>query len=529
MDQYEQVMNQVEKLRYTPADVRSLFEELGFQVPLDPDDKRLKLKNHKGQPVHPKDVWYNDRIIIAIANSPAVDTFNESIRPEALREALTHFITPLDEGGAGGELSWAHGQWFPAGKVLGVSDILSKHGLYPVAIGFRSDSPMSDEVWTEVEKLGFDMGFSIGMDPFSVEREYTGYLANVTRMMIDELATTPIPANDASRVYGWPSTRKGIEDFIHTLTESLIEKGYSDDLACRLAMESRMVIGDQAHRMNLATKGGIIRGMSLKGATLYKKDDNLIHELIVTGLKDQMPGLELHLAKLRNSGMSENSALQTVYQDLEALILADNPKKETGPKTDKSMEEQEILQSPEVENRVAALEEQMAQIAEKVQAIFETVMGQEIPGAGAPPEEMAGKEAKSAKTAKTAAPPKKAAEPPAPADPPEQDTVQDEAQGQEEEPDKAEGDQKPCGTKKPPRREDLEAMSKEEIIQYLAEAQGGQVKEAEDPRKPKSLSEAGISSRTEDGAEPTREEVSQAIDEVGLEAVLEEADKSKKM
>lgn len=517
MDSYQQVMEQVDKLAYTPHDVRKLFEEKGFEVPLNPSDPKLEFKDHKGKEIKAiDDVWYNDRVLVCIANSPMVDTYNESVKPEALREALTHHMTPLDKGGAGGELSWAHGQWFPAGKVLGVSDILEEHGLYPVLVGMRSDTPMSDEVWGEVKELGFDMGFSIGMDPFSVERDYVGFLANVTKLMIDELAVTPNPANDVSRTYGWPQDRKGMVEYVNTLSDALMEKGYQEDLAITLAMKSQLILQDQAYRTNLALKGGIIRGMDLKGVTLWKKSPDALNELIVTGLKDQIPGLDFHLAKLRNSGIPENSALQTIYKDLEALTVTKETKKEQEPKDTKDMEAQEQLQEPELANRVGALEEQMAQMGEKLQAVFDTVTGEKPPEEGAPPEdEEEGKEAKKEE-------PKEEEK--------EEDTQEDQDQDEDttEEEEKAEEDEDlECDEPKKPKRS-IDEMTRDEIVGHLAEMQGGEIQKQEDPRKPKSLAKAGIDIGKDTQEEPTMEEVSKAIDEVGLETVLEEADQTKK-
>jgi len=202
---------------------------------------------------------------------------------------------------------------------------------------------------------------------------------------------------------------------------------------------------------------------------------------------------------------------------LEAMIV-------TEKKDKKDMSEQEDLQEPDETARITALEEQMSQLTEKVQAIFDTVMGEaggEEEGApeGAPPEEMEADDEKASK---------------------DQDAGEDEegnSEDSEEDPskdageeeagdDNAAGDDAACGPKKPKR--DISQMSRGEIEEYLAKLQGGKASGKTDPRKPETLAQAGISTGKDDSPmEPTKEEISKAVDEYGLEAVLEDLDTKK--
>ena len=252
-DKYVDAMLQriARKSVYTMADMYKALNKLGFEVsetsPIDPYDKRLDIRDHNGDPVDLRKAWRredgspNERIVIAPGNTPALDSYEEIVRPDAMKRAITRVLRPRSEGGGGGVFSYSHGEKVSNGEVLGYSTALEDEGIYLLAFGFQADTPTSDIIWDivlDTQRKGVPMGFSIGMDPDSIEREEHGPITVLTDFILDEISATPHPANGISRAVGINLAVKSVPDDVVKRWKGT---GVDDETARKMAAKEIIV------------------------------------------------------------------------------------------------------------------------------------------------------------------------------------------------------------------------------------------------------------------------------------------------
>lgn len=410
---YDRVMQQLDnaqKMAFSPQDLRKKLKDRGWTLPINPKDPKCKWEDwdKKSIPDITK-LWYNDRIVIAPCNTPVLDYYNEVVPKTALEKAIAQYMKPIEEGGSGGLIGWNH--WlFPAGQVLGLSRMIEDEDIFMLAYGFRSKTPGSDQIWKDVKRLGFNLGFSIGMDPSSMERHSIGSFSTLESLLINEVSGTEFPANDTSATVGWIPDAKDLnfEGPRKALVDMLVsEKGMTDKIAKAFVIHAPR-LNDPVQKNMLLITGYISYIKGIRMVSVFEQGPDSLNRIIVQGLADLVPEIKQYLGILANSGLTEMEAQSKVFEQLEELTMSDlnkekiekltaeldkkekelseikkeleeksktlekDPKevKSKDPKPDKKdMKEQEDLGDANLEERVATIEEQIALLREQVQEL----------------------------------------------------------------------------------------------------------------------------------------------------------------